>query len=540
MNIPCANRVDCGCSDNPLSNYSSEDPDRQIFLAHNFGYNIPPPLNITPQGDDCTTFTSSTNSQADADNCAAASQNECETGTSISSPCDICQGTSSGVNLLGSFGFVAVSSDPPSDACCDPSIPAECCCSDSPGDPNPPNPPPGGPGNPGQPENPPVNPPRSFGNTPQSCTVTCPDGKQFTATIPSGRYVSISQAWADQIAHAAACEQANALKECEGGGGTGCDCITLCLDSPADFQVGTAPTEGEEKTFELVGGDMPEGLSMDSAGKITGTPTVGGNGTIDVKITGSDGRSVILHTCIQTLGITTTSLPDGEVDVPYAGAQLTAAGGEQPYTFVAESDMPTGLTLNPNTGQISGTPDTGGSYTPVFRVIDACGKSCPVQLEIFIDGISATITRVYCPVNASIYVDLNVTAWGSTTANSTNVLAEALAAAYAQAEAQLTQMGCACSMGVQNDVGTNSLISKSNGACSIPISSYHGPPNPGVNDWGGPFFPGITFINAAGLNYHALWDGSVGAGATGDVYSCYTLGPQDMAHVIAIYHHTAH
>ena len=85
-----------------------------------------------------------------------------------------------------------------------------------------------------------------------------------------------------------------------------------------------------------------------------------------------DGRSVILHTCIQTLGITTTSLPDGEVDVPYAGAQLTAAGGEQPYTFVAESDMPTGLTLNPSTGQISGTPDTGGSLrtTPAW-----CGPS---------------------------------------------------------------------------------------------------------------------------------------------------------------------
>ena len=71
------------------------------------------------------------------------------------------------------------------------------------------------------------------------------------------------------------------------------------------------------------------------------------------------------------LQITTASLPDGLIGVPYSQT-LTATGGTTPYSFqVTTGRLPAGLTLNVSTGQISGIPTEsvyGGILT--FRVTD--------------------------------------------------------------------------------------------------------------------------------------------------------------------------
>jgi FtsP/CotA-like multicopper oxidase with cupredoxin domain len=52
--------------------------------------------------------------------------------------------------------------------------------------------------------------------------------------------------------------------------------------------------------------------------------------------------------------ITTTALPNGAVNVAY-NQTITATGGTTPYTWSA-TGLPTGLSINPDTGVISGTP----------------------------------------------------------------------------------------------------------------------------------------------------------------------------------------
>lgn len=480
MIFPCATHVNCPCGDNPLTNYSSEDPDRPIFLAHNFGFSQPPPMNVPP-GNECATYTSSTNSQSDADECAAAAQEECETGTVIDSPCSVCGQTGS---QGSSFGFASTGSSTPDDPCCDPDagFPAECCCSENPGNPNEPPtppPPPGDPDNPGQPQQPPY-PPRTFCNNPQSCTVTCPDGSTFTATVESGRFCAISQTMANQMAHDAACRQAEEMKDCEGGGGTGCNCITLCLDSPADFQVGTAPEEGEEKIFELVNGDLPNGLTMDATGKITGTPGVPGSADVDVKITNGEGKSVILHTCISVLGITTDTLPDGEVENAYGPVQLTAAGGNPPYTFALETALPAGLSFDPETGILSGTPQSGGSFEPLFRVIDSCQANCPVQLELTINGDTNDPVTTNSPCTSNPALDVTVTVpagtiWHATGYDPKRLMAEAKALALQQAAAALAANGCPCyleSMVSDNQHTGVATAHMTSGLCSLTLVAY--------------------------------------------------------------------
>lgn len=76
------------------------------------------------------------------------------------------------------------------------------------------------------------------------------------------------------------------------------------------------------------------------------------------------------------LTITTSALNAGSVTAPYS-QMLNAQGGKGPYTWrVSAGRLPLGLTLNPTTGLISGTPTAQGSVIVTFQATDA---SSPAQ-----------------------------------------------------------------------------------------------------------------------------------------------------------------
>ena len=70
--------------------------------------------------------------------------------------------------------------------------------------------------------------------------------------------------------------------------------------------------------------------------------------------------------------ITTTTLPSGTVGVPYSFT-LEATGGDGTYTWALSGGptLPDGLTLNPITGEISGTPTppTPAQNHAIFKTI---------------------------------------------------------------------------------------------------------------------------------------------------------------------------
>ena len=92
--------------------------------------------------------------------------------------------------------------------------------------------------------------------------------------------------------------------------------------------------------------------------------------TIDTVARGFSLSSLVL---VADLATSTVGLPAGEAGVPYS-AIVQARGGTPPYTWTI-GGLPAGLTANPASGQITGTPTRAGSANVTVTVTDAYGIS---------------------------------------------------------------------------------------------------------------------------------------------------------------------
>jgi hypothetical protein len=97
---------------------------------------------------------------------------------------------------------------------------------------------------------------------------------------------------------------------------------------------------------------------------------------------------------VQPLTITTAALPNATLNYAYA-TTLTAAGGVQPYSWsVTSGSLPNGVTLNSQTGMISGTPAASGNYPFTVQVTDSESQPASIStgLAINVSGTLAQLT----------------------------------------------------------------------------------------------------------------------------------------------------
>jgi uncharacterized protein YhjY with autotransporter beta-barrel domain len=127
--------------------------------------------------------------------------------------------------------------------------------------------------------------------------------------------------------------------------------------------------------YTVSSGSLPAGLTLNSSGLLSGTPTAAGSFTVTMQAEDAHlfagTQSYTLVVASATVSLTPATLPNPTAEAPYS-ATLTAAGGTAPYTFsVGSGTLPAGLSLNAATGVLSGTTNVAGSFTFGLKVTDS-------------------------------------------------------------------------------------------------------------------------------------------------------------------------
>lgn len=131
---------------------------------------------------------------------------------------------------------------------------------------------------------------------------------------------------------------------------------------------GTAPY-----IWSVAGGSVP-GLTLDPSGVLSGIPSMAGTFTVALQardaagLTATRTFSVVIAAAALRIAVS-SPLEDGMLAVPYSQF-VVATGGVEPYTWTSNG-LPEGLTIDPSTGLISGTPAAAGAYSFTVRVTDS-------------------------------------------------------------------------------------------------------------------------------------------------------------------------
>lgn len=155
---------------------------------------------------------------------------------------------------------------------------------------------------------------------------------------------------------------------------------------------GTDPT-----TFVVTTGTLPAGMTLSSAGVLSGTPTVAGEFPFTVTATDFDGFSGTgdfnLNIAAPTIILSAPSFPVGTTGTLYPDTSITQTGGAPPVTFaVTGGELPPGLTLS-SSGTVSGTPTWAGLFSFSVTATDANGFIGVRADEIAIDATAAMVTN---------------------------------------------------------------------------------------------------------------------------------------------------
>ena len=138
---------------------------------------------------------------------------------------------------------------------------------------------------------------------------------------------------------------------------------------------GTAPYEWTSISA------VPPGLTMDTTGRVAGTPSAPGNFRLVVRVRDSLGTSVSKELALNVINPSATvliqqqSLRVASVGVAYCDpdtVSFSATGGLAPYRWSLQGMGVPGLTLTED-GAFCGTPETAGSFPILVRAEDQTG-----------------------------------------------------------------------------------------------------------------------------------------------------------------------
>ncbi len=132
-------------------------------------------------------------------------------------------------------------------------------------------------------------------------------------------------------------------------------------------------------TFSVVGGSPPAGITLSASGLLSGTPTNITPANFTVRATDVNGCTGTKTYTLIVCGVITVNpatAANGIVGTAYSQTFTQTGAGASP-TWSDSGTLPPGLTLNPNTGLLSGTPTTEGTFN--FTITTTAFNGCTGQ-----------------------------------------------------------------------------------------------------------------------------------------------------------------
>src|ERR1039457_6315365 len=118
----------------------------------------------------------------------------------------------------------------------------------------------------------------------------------------------------------------------------------------------------------------------------------------------SSTSTVLTQTINSAPQVVTTSLPAGTAGTSYS-ATLAATAGTTPYRWsISSGSLPAGLSLNANTGAITGTPTVAGTSNFTVRVTDANNLTASQPLSIVVAAVITALSPVFGPVGTNVTI----------------------------------------------------------------------------------------------------------------------------------------
>lgn len=164
-------------------------------------------------------------------------------------------------------------------------------------------------------------------------------------------------------------------------------------------------------------GEFPSGLSLAENGAVSGIPSEEGKWSFTIVATdrnGAHSQKTYVIEIGSPLKITTSELPKGIGGVYYR-AELRASGeAKPPYRWsVSDGRFPPGLSLDPVSGFISGTPSEEGEWVFMVKVEAEDGANVRRELRISIKPVFKITSRLPTGVARVLYIATS-TALGGT------------------------------------------------------------------------------------------------------------------------------